>query len=293
MADSIPTLRTLLGHYPGTDALHAGAIRSPLLRLDFADVKVPNRAFKQVVRELSFDVAELAIVTYLQARAYGKPLVMLPATVLGRLQHPYLAYDPSRGRLTPADLAGRRVGVRSHSVTTVAWLRGILAQDYGVDVARIRWLALEDGHVAEFKDPPQVERAPEGSDLVTLLRAGDIDAAILAEPPAPDSGLATLIADPEPAGTAWCRRHDAVPINHVVVVRQSLAEAQPALVREIYRLLHQARQAAPRAGIDMLPFGVAAMRSSLAQIVEYSFAQGLIPRRFSVDELFDENTRAL
>ncbi|MCL4801069.1 MAG: phosphate ABC transporter substrate-binding protein [Burkholderiales bacterium] len=290
------TLRMLLGDYPGTRALKQGAVVSPFLRLEFADAKVPNRAFKQVVREAAFDAAELAIVTYLQALAFGEPLVLLPAAVLGRFQHGYLAYNPARGPLAPSELAGRRVGIRSSSVTTVAWIRGILAGDYGVDLDRVRWVTFEDAHVAEARDPPGMERAPAGREIAAMLRDGELDAAVLGEVPAPDSGLRPLIAEPDAAAQAWYAKHRAVPVNHLVVVKRSLADSRPDAVRELYRLLLEGKRAAapaPAHGVDLLPFGVDALRPSLELIVEYAFRQRLIPRRFAVDELFDDVTRSL
>ena len=133
----MPTkLRTLLGDYPVTRAMRGGEITSLDVVFDFADVKVPNTAFKRVVRDLEFDVAELAIVTFLLAKAHGKPLALLPAVVTARFQHPLLVYNASRGLLAPEGLAGRRIGLRSYSVTTAAWVRGILANDYGVPRSR-------------------------------------------------------------------------------------------------------------------------------------------------------------
>src|SRR5262249_55334350 len=126
-------LHTMLGNYPNTKALKSGEIRSDLVDLDFAEVKVANTLFKKVVREAAYDVAELAIVTYLQAKTYGKPYVLLPAVVVGRGQHHTIAYNAERGVLKPSELAGKRVGVRAYTVTTGTWVRGILAQDYGVD----------------------------------------------------------------------------------------------------------------------------------------------------------------
>jgi 4,5-dihydroxyphthalate decarboxylase len=161
------TLRALLGNYPVTHALRRGEITSPLIRLEFADVASPASAFPRVVRDLAFDVAELAIMTLLLAKAHGKPLVLLPAVVVGRFQHAFLVYDRDRGVRAPGDLVGRRVGVRSYSVTTGAWVRGILAEQWGVELDRVRWVTFEEPHVAEFRDPSSVERAPKGKDLVT------------------------------------------------------------------------------------------------------------------------------
>ena len=123
-------LHTMLGNYPNTKALKNGEIRSDLLDFDFVEVKVANQLFKKVVREAAYDFAELAIVTYLQARTYGKPYVLLPAVVVGRGQHHTIAYNADRGVLKPTELAGKRVGVRAYTVTTSTWVRGILAQDY-------------------------------------------------------------------------------------------------------------------------------------------------------------------
>src|ERR1043166_7279245 len=107
------TLRTLLATYPNTAALKNGQVRSRLVNFDFADVKVANTAFKALVREEKFDLGELAIVTYLQAKVYGKPYPLLPIVIVGRIQHHTIVYNAERGHLTPADLVGKRVGVRA------------------------------------------------------------------------------------------------------------------------------------------------------------------------------------
>lgn len=289
-------LHTLLGDYPGTRALKNGEIRSTQVVLDFVDEKVPNRAFKRVVREHAFDVAELAIVTFLQAKALGAPLVLVPATVLGRHQHQYLVYNAARGDLTPADLATRRVGIRSYSVTTATWIRGFLAHDYKLDLDRVRWVTFEDAHVAEYRDPPTAERAPPGKELLAMLRDGELDAAVAGAPVPADSPLRPLIGDPDAAARDWCRRNGAVPINHLVVVSQSLSRSNPEIIREIYRMLRESRQIgapAPEGGLDLLPFGVEALRPSLTIAIEYAFEQGLLARRLEVDEVFDDTTRSL
>ena len=133
-------LYTLLGEYPNTTALRKGEVTSDLIEFEFADVKVSNTAFKPLVREAKFDLGELAIVTFLQAKTYGKPYVLIPATVLGRGQHHTIAYNPERGRLNASDLMGRRVGVRAYTQTTGAWVRGFLADDYKIDPAKSHWV---------------------------------------------------------------------------------------------------------------------------------------------------------
>ena len=287
------TLHTLLGTYPNTAALKNGAVNSPLVDFDFANVKVANTAFKPLVREQKFDLGELAIVTYLQAKAYGKPYVLLPAVVLGRGQHHTIAYNSERGHLAPGDLHGRRVGVRAYTQTTGAWLRGILAEDYAVDFHRVRWVTFEEPHLAEYRDPEIVERAPAGAEMLSMLLAGEIDAAIFANE-FPDPRLKTLIPDAESAERKWAERHGGVPINHMVVVRESIVRQRPDVVKEVYRLLLESRNAAP-AGIDpgAIRFGVEPNRQSLELIIRYAAEQGLIPRRFTVDELFGDAARIL
>lgn len=264
-----------------TAALKSGAVRSPEFVLEFADVKMPSSAFKRVVRNLEFDVAELAITTFLMAKAAGKPLVLLPAVVVARLQHSFLVYNAERGLLAPADLAGRRIGVRSYSVTTGMWLRGILATDYAVDIDRITWVTFEEAHVAEFRDPPNVERAPAGKNVVGMLLAGEIDAAIVGDNRPGDPRLTTVIPDAANAAAVWRKRTGAIQINHMVVARDSLPRAT---LHEVYRLLQESRRAA--GGPEMNPFGVEENRRNLELAIDFVHRQHLIPRRYAIEELF-------
>ena len=288
-------LNTMLGDYPITKALKAGAVRSDLVDLDFVEVKVANNLFKQVVRDARYDVAELAIVTYLQAKACGKPYVLVPAVLVSRGQHHTIAYNPDRGPLRPSELNGKRVGVRAYTVTTGTWVRGILAGDYGVDINKVEWITFEDPHVAEYRDPAVVKRAPEGKELTQMLLDGEVGAGIVGDR-LPDPRLKHLIPDAEAAAQKWAERHHGVPINHMLVVRQELSRLRPDAVKDIFRQLHASKRAAglPDGGaLDPYRFGVEACRPILEIIIEFCHRQQLIPRRMSVDELFDDTTRAL
>jgi len=230
-----------------------------------------------------------------QAKAYGKPLVLIPATMMGRFQHGTILRKAARP-LTPAELAGKRIGVRSYSQTTAVWVRGILENDYGVDLSKVRWVTFEDGHVAEYREPPSVERAGADKNLLKMLREGELDAAIYGADLPNDPTLKSLIPDAETAAQTWYARHHVVPINHMVVVTEKLAKSNPQAVKEIYRLLLQAKTAAelPKAGaIDFLAFGLKACRPALQTIITYALQQRLIPRKIEVEELFDDTTRAL
>ena len=289
-------LRVALGDYPHTLPLKQHQIASDQVAFDFVEIKPVYKAFASMVREQAFDVSEMAIVTCLQAVAYGRPLVLLPATMMGRFQHHCMLHNAERGRLAPADLPGRRVGVRSFAQTTGAWLRGILANDYGVDLGRVHWVTFEDAHVPEFRDPPGVERVGGDKNMTKMLLAGELDAAIYGAELPDDSRLQSVIPNPQAAALAWHARHGVVPINHMVVVGKALAQDRPDLVREVYRLLLAGKVAAggPAAGaIDLQPFGFSACRAAVQMMADYALQLKLVPRRLDLDELFDITTRAL
>jgi 4,5-dihydroxyphthalate decarboxylase len=295
MTTEAMVLHSLLGNHPNSKAMKSGQVSSPLAKFDYFEVKVANTQFKAMVREQKYDFGELAMVTFLQAKHYGKPYVLLPATIVGRNQHHTIFYNAERGPLTARDLNGKRIGVRAYTQTTGCWVRGFLSEDYGVDLSTLRIVTFEDPHLAEYRDPPNVERAPEGKTLKQMLIDGEIDAAILGDV-AEEGPIKHLIPDHEAAGRDWARRHGGVPINHLAVMRQSIVKERPDVVREVYRVLKESRSAAT--GIasgadDPLRFGISAIRQSLEQINAYAVAQKLIPRAFSADELFADAARIL
>src|SRR5580704_4977322 len=150
-------LHTMMGNYANTAPLKSGAVKSDLIDYDFAEVKVANNLFKAIVRDAKYDDAELAIETYIKAKAAGKPYVLITAVLVSRGQHHTIGYNPERGALKPSDLNGKRVGVRAYTVTTGTWVRGILASDYGVDLDSVKWVTFEDPHVAEYHDPAAIK----------------------------------------------------------------------------------------------------------------------------------------
>jgi 4,5-dihydroxyphthalate decarboxylase len=215
------------------------------------------------------------------AKAAGKPYRLLPAVVLARMQHGRLVRNTERGPLAPRDLPGKRVGVRSYSVTTGMWLRGILAEDYGVDPDAITWVTFEEAHVAEFRDPPNVVRAPAGRQLEEMLFAGEVDAAVTGDAPLNDPRVATVIPDAEAAAREWRARKGAIQINHMVAVKASVSKAD---ADEVSRLLGESIRAA--GSPEMNPYGLEANRRNLEVAVDYVYRQRLIPRRYAVEELY-------
>jgi 4,5-dihydroxyphthalate decarboxylase len=288
MTETPTTLRIAIGDYPHTLPLKRGEITSPWLTLDFVEVKPMHTAFKPMVREHAFDASELALVTYLQAKAYNKGLKLLPAAMLSRFQHGTVLYNSERGTLTPADLAGKRIGVRSYSQTTGVWVRGILENDYGVDLSRVQWVTFEDGHVAEAKEPAGVVRAAPGKDITKMLLDGELDAAIYGAAMPKEPQLKSVIADPAAEEKLWYAKHRLVPVNHMVVVTDEFARSNPQAVAELYRLLEAGKKAAgaPAGGIDTTPFGKEANRPCLELLISYAMQQQQIPHQLDVADLW-------
>jgi 4,5-dihydroxyphthalate decarboxylase len=278
-------LRTLLGDHPCTAALKNGAVKSDSVAFDFVDYSPTNKGFKPMVREGAFDVSEMAIVTYLMAKSFAKPMVLLPDVVVARFQHGYALYNAKQGTLKPADLNGKRIGIRSFTTTTGAWLRGILANDHGVDLNSVDWVTFEDAHVAEYVDT--TKRAPAGKQIIQMLLDGELDLVLGEKVEHPD--LKPLFADVAAEEQAWFAKHAVVPINHMVVVSKALTDNHPEVAREVHRLLTESAARSP-AGPRFEP---AEMQRSLQTITRYAAQQQLIASEFAVDELFDDTTQAL
>jgi 4,5-dihydroxyphthalate decarboxylase len=296
IAEKIETLDACFGNYPHTAPLKDGRIKSDRVALRLTEVNPIFKAFFMMVREEKFDVCEMALVTYLQAKAYGKPLTLMPATMMGRFQHGTMLYNSERGTVTPENLLGRRIGVRSFAQTTGVWLRGILWKDYGLDLGTVKWVTFEDAHLAEFRDPPGVERAPDGKDMTKMVLEGELDAAIFGGNIPTDPRLKSVITDPDAAAKQWHKAHGTVPLNHMIVVKSELSQTDPGAMREIFRMLHESKKVAglPKPGaIDTLPFGYEAVKPALDLLSSYALEMKIIPRRYSVDELFDDTNRAL
>jgi 4,5-dihydroxyphthalate decarboxylase len=280
-----PTFTVAIGAAAWRDGLERAENDTFGFTLSFAEVTPIHRAFAPMVRDQSFDISELAIVTALQAFAYGKPLVILPVTLAARFQQGCLIARRRDMPVSVAALRGCRIGVRAYTQTTGVWLRGILQNDYGVPPDGVRWVTQEAAHLAEYIDPPWVEKAPERTSLPDLLRNGDIDAAILGNDLPDDPDFAPVIADPPAAARAWYASHGVVPINHLLVVRKDIAIAHPREIRDLWRALHCAR---PRQSgeYDMAPIGVEAHRQPLEMILSYCEQQRLLPRKLDVDGIF-------
>jgi 4,5-dihydroxyphthalate decarboxylase len=309
-----PKLKTALVMRGHTRALKDGTVKPRTFEFDFEDVPIIINAFRRMVRGLEFDIAEMAMTTYLCARAHAKPFTAIPVFPVRAFHHGAIVYNTRSGVRTPKDLEGRKVGVnRGYTVTTGLWTRAILQHEYGVDLGRVTWVLSGDEHVAEYRPPANVIPIEPGKTLEELLIAGEIAAAIGVHVESPD--VKPLIPDAREAGLEALRRRGHYPINHTVVIRNDLLDADPDLARDIFDAFAQAKRiyvqrlregrvdvTSPTDQVylrvmeitgDPLPYGIEPNRQALEAIVLYSVEQGIIPRPVAVDELFPQNTHML
>jgi len=283
-------LSVLLGDYPHTRPVKDGVVDCAFPP---ATPLYPN--FARMVRDLAFDVCELALATYLQAREAGVPITLLPVVLIGNAHHGSLTRLPGGAARSPRDLVGKRVGVRSYSQTTGMWVRGILREEYGIDASDITWVTTEEPHVAGAPEPSTVVRAASGT-VAELVRDGDVAAAVLGPRAVGGQGieLVPVIEDAASAGRAWITRHRTVPANHLLVARTDVLRERPDAVRALYRALVASIEATADERDDS-PAGqavTAGWSDGLARCLEiadrYARQQHLVSTRLDVDRLARE-----
>jgi 4,5-dihydroxyphthalate decarboxylase len=298
----MPTLKTAIDTYPHTRALKDGSVAPNGYSLEDVAVSPIIAAFRRMIRNLEFDVSELAISTYLCARAHSKPITAIPVFPLRSFQHGAIVYNTKSGISGPADLAGRRVGVRAYTVTGGLWVRGILQTEYGVDLDKITWVIVDEEHVAEYQPPSNVERAAAGKDLAGMLVAGEIDAAIGAgRVDSPD--VKPLIPDAQNAAVSFYKKTSVYPINHTVVVKNEHLQSDPTLATRLFDAFKRAKEQAPAddglertrglLGTDPVPYSVEPNRATLETVIRFNVDQRIIPRPVSVEEIFAAGTTGL
>lgn len=281
-------ISVVLGNYPHTRHIKSKSQLSSA-KVSFPEITPVHDSFQAMVRGLRYDVCELALATFLQAREAGKPLLLLPVVTVGGFHHANILRSPAGSPRSPRQLAGRRVGVRAYTTTMGLWARSVLDDEYGVMSADITWVTTEGPHVAEYREPDNVVRT-RGS-LRDGLIAGEISAAILNARENPD--LKTLIPEPAAASRRWYERHRTVPVNHMVAVTRSLLDEAPDVVAAVYGALTAGIDGAtqpPESG-DGLPaavrYGHEAVRTAIELAAVAARRQGLIAHDIEdVDALF-------
>jgi 4,5-dihydroxyphthalate decarboxylase len=294
LSQDVLTLKTNLAPTAMTKAIHDGRVRSDVVELDLCGPDPAQGGFKDMIIRNMYDAGELAIVTYLQAKCYGKPWVLLPAPVSGRFQHHCAGFNRELGHLDPKDIEGKKVGVRTYAQTTGLWIRGILQHEYGVDLDKVTFMTTGEGHLEEYSDPANCVRLPKGSDIGQMMLDGELAATLQGVDLPKDPRVERLVPDPFNAAKDWFAREGVVPINHIFVVHQDISKNRPDVVREIYRMVGESRELTEGGLPDPFPpMGLEANRKGLALAIEWAFEQKIISRKLSVDELFDATTANL
>lgn len=295
-------------------ALKDGSVKPRGFSFDFVEVDPLIDAFRRMVRGLEFDVSEMAITTYVCARAHGKRFTALPIFLVRAFHHGAIVYNTTLGIRGPKDLEGKKVGVnRGYTVTTGLWARSVLEQEHAVDLGKITWVLSGDEHVAEYRPPANVVPMEKGKKMAELVASGELAAAIGIEVEAPH--VRPLIANALEAGLKALRERGHYPINHAVVVKDELLDAHPGLAPDIFAAFAEAkrrylerlksgriekptqvdelhRRVMEITG-DPLPYGIAPNRRVLEELIRHSVRQGIITRPVDVEELFPRNTHGL
>ncbi|MGY6022783.1 ABC transporter substrate-binding protein [Streptomyces spinosirectus] len=310
---AIPQLRTVTRTQGDNEALKTGAVTPRGFAFEFEEVPVLVKAFRRMVRGNEFDVSELALTTYLVAKAHGARFTAVPTFLVRGFHHGAIFHDPSSDVREPKDLEGRRVGVsRGYTVTTGVWARAVLSEEYGVDLDKVTWVLSGDEHVAEFRPPSNVVPLSPGRTLEEALIEGDLAAVIGPRPESP--ALVPLIPDPEEAGFAALRERGLYPINHLVVIRDELLAGRPELGADVFDAFARAKRRyvdALRAGTgdsptdrmyrrvmevtgaDPLPYGIEPNRAVLERLMRHAVDQRILERPLPLEQLFAETTRTL
>jgi len=308
-------LKTVVRSQGNVKALKDGTVKPKTAQLQFVEVDPLIDAFRRMVRGLEFDVCEMALTTYITARAYGKRMIGLPVFLMRQFHHGAIFVNTRAGIRTPKDLEGKRVGVnRGYTVTTGLWARSILADQYGVDLSKITWVLSGDEHVAEFKPPENVVPMDKGRKMADLVASGELVAAIGIESDHPD--VKPLITNARETAYGALRDTGHYPINHLVVVKEELIDAHPDLAPDLFHAFAESKRiyieklksgaiekmmptdelhkrVMEITGRDPLPYGIGPNRATLENVIRNAAAQKIIPKPVTVEELFPSNTHAL
>jgi ABC-type nitrate/sulfonate/bicarbonate transport system substrate-binding protein len=308
-------LRAVTRTQGNNKALKDGTVKPRGCTLEFVEVDPLIDAFRRMVRGLEFDISEMALTTYITARAHGKRFTGLPIFLVRAFHHGAIVYNTKSGIRSPKDLEGRKVGVnRGYTVTTGLWARAVLQHQYGVDLDTITWVLSGDEHVAEYRPPSNVVPIAKGKKMADLVASGELPAAIGVEVESPD--VKPLIPNASDQGLEALRTQGHYPINHLMVVKDDLLDAHADLAPDLFNAFAEAkriyvqrlqegqienptrvddlhRRVMEITGRDPLPYGIASNRQTLEEIIQYALEQRIIAKAVTVEELFPPSTHGL
>jgi 4,5-dihydroxyphthalate decarboxylase len=307
-------LKTVTRSQGNNRALKDGTVKPKTFSFAFEEVDPLIAAFRRMVRALEFDICEMAITTYVCAKAHGKRMTAVPVFLVRAFHHGAILVNTRAGIARPEDLEGRKVGVnRGYTVTTGVWARSILQDEHGVDLNKITWVLSGDEHVAEYRPPANVVPLEPGKKMGDMLASGELAAAIGVEATSPD--VAPLIPDAGAAGLAALARDGHYPINHLVVIRDDLIASHPDLAADVFDAFVQAKRlylAQLKEGAiakptevdemhkrvmaitgDPLPYGIVPNRRVIDTLIGHALTQGIITKPVTAEELFAPSTHGL
>ena len=318
---SVP-LKIAIATYGHTAALKQGKVTIEGVSPDFVEVKPIIAAFRRMVRDVEFDVCEMAAATYMIARENGAPFKALPVFLFRRFHHAGLVYRDDAGIHGPKDLEGKRAGVRAYSVTTGIWTRGIMTNEYGVDNTKITWVVDDEEHVKSLVLPKNVEQAPQGKSLVDLMASGDLSAAFtdnagIGRAGAPADGWQSggrikppeyheMFPDADKLEAEWFAKTGIYPVHGLIVVKDEVLAKYPWLGKALYKAFLESKEiylkqlaagesvsdkdehyrAMSKIVGDPLPYGIEANRTSIDAMMNYCYQQGLLKSKHTVDDMF-------
>lgn len=295
----------------------------PSVKLEFEDVKPHIAAFRRMIRELAFDICELAPTTYVIARAHGLPIIALPVFFVRRFHHRGFLVRPGSGITEPKDLEGRNFGVRAYSVTTGVWKRGLLQNQYGVDISKINWFVDDEEHVESLILPRNVTYLSDNSSLASMMANGELDVACSGDAgigrvgkPGENwndgslpilSNLEELFPDNTPLDRDFYNTSGIYPVHGCLVIKESLLDNNSDFARELFEAFVLAKQPyicdlkrgkargqqaekdaklMDIVGEDPIPYGMDANLPTINALIKYAYQQGLISQIYKPEDMF-------
>ncbi len=307
-------LSIVLGRHGQVADLRSGAVTVDDCDLQFVDVRRMPDAYRDMARSQPYDICEMAPTSYLMAVAAGAPITALPLPMTRRFRHAGLQRPAGSDLRTPKDIEGRRVGVRTYAVTAGVWTRGIYADEFGVDPAKVTWLTAEDENVQSAPLPANVHRIDPGTSLADLLSNGELDAVYGGLAGVGASGgssvdeLIDLVSNADELELQWFERTGIYPLHGVIVIRNDVLDRLTWLPTALFDAFARAKQnylqriesgAAAEAEDrrylrlselvgDPLPYGLEENAESLAALVRYARRQGLIAEEPPIENVFPD-----
>jgi 4,5-dihydroxyphthalate decarboxylase len=287
-----------------TQPILTGAIADSGLDLTFTTATVDENSRAMIAGK--YDIAEMSMATYVQARAHGLDLLALPVFMGRRFLQPCVAFAKNSTIAAPSDLRGKRIGLPQFWMTSSMWHRGLLEHEYGVPATQVEWVTTQPERLdAGFSPGARVTNVGDHplSQLPQLLADGTVDVIFSPRPPERDGKLGFLFEDPAATSIEYRNRTGIYPLLHTVVLKGSL-KGHAAALFDLFRRSKEHAYAhpganeieSPIAGLSFdeararlgepYPYGVRANAAAIDAFLSYSVEQGLTPERVNAQDAF-------